>query len=346
MKAPRTGVTAADVALWSFSAGIQPSSDVVHFLKRHFDLIRPQLLNTFEEMCKEIPQVGDFPFEFKLEARQGGSVANQTYLTSPDLDMYLVLNSTRSLKTLKGDNGELQYEYGGIQVTSGMVSLIVSACAAAMEQFLNNQDGLFALTATDFVSDGMTVFTLKESIERFEGLQLEFDVVPVLQVIGGKFLMLSKDGTLKPTSTELAAHTIGVYSAQFPGLREMMVVLKLVHKAGIKQQLASLALVPSCALEMVMLLLVKQKREGAAAWWRESSFTTIFKEAISELLKYIQSGDRLPAPNNPNDDLLMKIRNSPSEFVLYYSGWFQIEESNMLSKLKACLSQVVSPSNP
>ena len=107
-----------------------------------------------------------------------------------------------------------------------MVSLIASACAAAMEQCLINQDGPSPLKATELVSEGMTVFTLKEESESFAGLQLEFDVVPVLQVIGGKFLLLSKDGRLVPTSTQLAAHTISVNSQTFPGLREMMVVPK------------------------------------------------------------------------------------------------------------------------
>ena len=203
-----------------------------------------------------------------------------------------------------------------------MIVATRGACVAAINEFLESQEETSLVRLSDYVSDKLTVFTLHEEEENYAGLRLEFDVVPVLKTINNTFLLLdSKNRRLVPSSTQLAAHTIGVYAKDFPGLREMMVVLKLVHKSGIKEGVSSLEKVPSCALEMAVLLLVQDKSSDRAKWWRESSFTIIFRAAIAQLLERIRSGARLPAPNDPSDDVLARIRGSPGEIVDYYSRW-------------------------
>ena len=346
-KAPRTGITAVDPGLWGFSAGIQASGDVIRFLESRFELIKPQLVDVFQDTFKDLPP-GDFPFEFKPEFVQGGSVANKTFLTSPDLDMLLVINSTRGLRAARVAGGELQYSgQNATIVNAAMVTLISSACADAIDQFLAVQDGTSLIKPSYFSSNGMTVFTLQEEEENYAGLRLEFDVVPVLKVIGNKYLLLDKtNGKLVPSSTQFAAHTIGVHAKDFAGLREMMVVLKLVHKAGIKQGLSSLGKVPSCALEMVVLLLAEDKSRDSAKWWRESSFTIIFRAAIALLLGRLASGARLPAPNDPSDDVLRGIRTDPEDFVRYYTHWQGIREAALLGELQACFDRVRSSVHP
>lgn len=329
IKAPRTGITAKDPDLWGFAANISIPQSTLLYMKDQVGLIMSKMLTVFKECFQYQSPFLNCPFDLVLDFKDNGRVFGS------DKDVLLVINSTSPLWPRKDHDNVVRY-YNSTKeryVNGAAASLLSGMCCSAIDQFLLVQDQRLKLTPTIVERDVMTAFSMRDE-EGCEGIPFEFNIIPVLRTIGDSYLLLDgKNGVLVPLSTRFSPHAIDIYTKGRQGAKEMMTVLGVIHKAGVDQGLKTLESVPVCAIENALVMILQNLREKATNWWRDSSFTTIFRAAIEKILNPdIVEGD-------PSNKLLRDVCQD-KEFVDYYSRWSKIEEKNLLDELKTCFSSI------
>ena len=92
-----------------------------------------------------------------------------------------------------------------------------------------------------------------------------------------------------------------------------------------------------------MMTIVQDQKRDNAKWWKESTFTAIFREALIFVRDKVVSGERVPAPNDPRDDVLRAVRvneGSRQQLLDFLALWVAFPEDQLLERLKICFSSL------
>jgi hypothetical protein len=332
----RVGVSSEDPRLWAFATQLQADEEEMKEYEREFAGFFEQFSNVLRIRLRELHGKfpSTFPWHANVGAKKAGSVRNLTHLTHPDLDVLVVLNEGQEFKYVSESNQLVASES---VVTSAAIVQLVNTVTSAINEYIDGQRRPHAFTLDTFRIQGKTRFTFKTAAS-LQSLGLEFDLLPVLEATNGSCFLLDGSGGIQRTDNELAAREIARLSIDFVGLREMMKVLKLVLKATIRQKPTFAHLLPSCCFEMATIRVAKAKKRG---WWDTASFTEIFRTCLDMVKKSLEEGTALPAPNDPESDVLAHLKSSVTRKAVvndFLALWMNVDAKSLGVALEECLA--------
>lgn len=311
---PRIGVTCEDMKLWAFSSRCRPSKEWIADFNLKVDLFKETLLRALESYVEYRMKglASDiFPFDIVLKLEDTDS-PDRAYLNPDGVSIILVLNSTKLLLKKMDSNGAIDHA-----IDQKCLVRLSSLCDAIVDDFLNDYQSPPRPMIKLIQANGSYLFEGTE--DEFSGFR--FELFPVLKYAGSWFLRLNGE----PFSIGPSTHAINVHNKYYPDLWEMMGVLKLIHKETMMRGLTNAKNVKTATVEQSVMTVLDAHR-GDGVWWKKSSFTTIFKAAVNELIKTIQKkGD----PSN-------------EELIDHYGGWTEFDECDLLIELEFVFGYVFS----
>jgi energy-coupling factor transporter ATP-binding protein EcfA2 len=345
----RAGTSPEDPDLWAFAWQLQANSEDVKARVRDWedfsDQLRPVLQTRLDELVQRCPQ--DFPHwnGNMIQVYKTGSLGNKTDLDGSDLDIFIVFGKPVTLR----EDGSSSWDPNQSEaIRPAVVVHLTRMFAGAMQETLEGQwKSKFELSS--FRVQGKTRFTIasKGGLVKFE-----CDLLPALRAANDTFLLISEDGNLVRSANELASSRLDRLSADFKGLREMIKTLKLVNKAASRRRPDMARAIPSCAFETIVMELAQTRR---LQWWDTATFCEIFRASLETLRDAIQNDRDIPPPNNPDADVLFRLRRrnavSPEDHsaldrrVKVVLEFLQISLSIEAASLKKCLDDALMTMN-
>eukprot|EP00762_Andalucia_godoyi_P007073 ANDGO_01871.mRNA.1 Ras-related protein Rab-18 len=173
----------------------------------------------------------------------------------------------------------------------------------------------------------------------------QVDLLPALQTLAGKFLLLDgKNGDFKVSQNVGARRNIEELNNVYKGFCAIIKVLKMVNHVEahhLKLQ------IPSCAFEQAAIVFASQT---TLEKWHDSSFMELFQGYVCVILASLQSPDidaKFPAPNDPDSDVLRLLRKQENRstkeaYIALLNSWIALPPSDALDFFKRCASSYMS----
>ncbi len=269
-----------------------------------------------------------------VSSTQAGSVANSTHFLHSDLDRILILNSRHPV-TYDSDADSLSW-HDSTPVSEAVKRTLAESVGAAVQEFLKRQHKPASFTLDSFRIAGKSRFTFKSS-GPIAAVGLEFDLLPALRDSAGSYFLIDVEGRHQQSDNELAVLRIEQLSRDFVGFRETIKALKLASKAYALTD--SRFHMTSCAYETATMIVAETQKEK---WWRETTFTTIFRAALALIRDRLVQGVALPAPNDPSSNVLVDVDRDA--LLAFIQKWMAVEEADLLHGLEGAFHQLLQPS--
>ena len=330
----RTGVSGKDPSLWRFATQLQVEESDFKAAKRAYEEFFTPFQTITTNKLHQLASTHSLDFGHfqgdSVSSTQAGSVANSTHFLHSDLDRILILNNRHPV-TYDSDADSLSW-HDSVPISDAVKSTLTEIVAAAVKEYLKRQRKPASFTLDSFRIAGKSRFTFKSS-GPIAAVGLEFDLLPALIDSAGSYFLIDKEGKHQQSDNELAVLRIKQLSEDFVGLREMIKALKLASKAYALTN--SRFHMTSCAYETATMIVAETQKER---WWREATFTTIFRAALTLIRDRLVQQVALPAPNDPSSNVLAGVDRDA--LLAFVQEWLVVEEAELLFRLEGAFHQL------
>ena len=329
LRTVRVGVSDKDPALWRFATQLQVVESEFNAAKRAYEqffaAFKSVVTSKLHALATAHPdEFGRFQGDDTVTSTQAGSVANSTHFLHCDLDRILVLNSRHPV-TYDSDADSLSW-HDSTHTSGAVKRILTETVGAAVDECIRRQRKPASFTLDSFRIVGKSRFTFKSS-GPIAAVGLEFDLLPALIDSAGSYFLIDIEGKHQLSDNELAVLRIEQLSKHFIGLREMIKSLKLASKAHALTH--SRFHVTSCVYETATMIVAETRKEK---WWRDATFTDIFRAALALIGNRLNAGTALPAPNDPSSNVLACVDGD--EMRGFIEEWRSVEEAALLNHLE------------